>query len=387
MSIFHPAIFYVHLPTLLRILRLNLWTHVSIRRALFTIGFVLLWAMGVVVLSIARILDEIFFPKYHEVDLSEPVFIVSNPRSGTTYLHRLLCLDQQRYNHTLLYHTIFPSVTILKLIQAIGAVDRRIGRPLRKLFDWLDTKFFGGWSDIHPMGFNHSEEDEAFFTLMVFTPALVLLSPWAYRMDYLNYLDRMDPAVREKMKAFYISSLKRFMFATDPDATLLMKNVFSTGRMDWLMDCFPKARIIYPVRSPLKAVPSVVSMFTGPWRVHSPEIADDSEECRGFARIATNYYDYFREKRATLDPRRFAYVKYDDLVAQPMETVSHIYDQLDLEMSDDFREALRDQTRQTRSYKSRHSYSLEQYGLSPEDITEPLAELFDEFDFPKTPQS
>jgi omega-hydroxy-beta-dihydromenaquinone-9 sulfotransferase len=383
MTIFHPDIFYVHGKTILKIIQFNIVENFSIRRFLFTIVFLFLHALGVIFLSIGRILDEIFFPGYRKTNLSKPVFIISNPRCGTTFLHRLLCLDSERYTYSLLYHTIFPCVTYIKLIQGIAFLDSKIGGPLEKLFKWLDDVLFSGWKDIHPMGFAESEEDEALFTLIAFTPALILLTPWANKLNYLNFLDKIDAKTKQKIKQFYISSLKRIVYATNPNATLLMKNVFSTGRLNFILDCFPNAKIIYPVRHPYNAVPSVISMFTGPWNVHSPEIKDDSEECRAFANIAIGYYAYLYDQKDKIKKENLLILMYDDIVKKPKETALKIYEYFGFEISDNFMQALNGYTSESRKYKSKHSYSLAQYGIEKNDIYEPLKELMDEFGFDK----
>ena len=204
MTVFTPSIFYYHHQTVFKIAYYNLVKNFSIPRFLFTMLFINLHFFGVFFISFGRIMDEIFFRKYKEVDLSEPVFIISNPRCGTTFLHRLLCLDKDRYTFSVLYHTLLPSVFYIKIIQVIAGIDKKLGGLLHKLFDWLDEKFFGGWKDVHPMGFDRSEEDEGLFTLAAYSPALVLLSPWAYKLDYLAFLDKSDQKTKDRIKAFYI---------------------------------------------------------------------------------------------------------------------------------------------------------------------------------------
>lgn len=345
--------------------------------------FLNLHFFGVIFLSFGRLIDEIFFRKYKEVDLSNPVFIISNPRCGTTFLHRLLCLDKDRYTFSVLYHTLFPCVFYIKIIKGVATFDKKMGGLLHKLMNKLDELFFGGWKHVHPMGFDRSEEDEGIFTLAVYSPALVLLSPWAYKLDYLAFLDKSDQRTKDKIKAFYISSLKRIVYATNPNATLLMKNVFSTGRLNFILDCFPQAKIIYPVRHPFKAVPSVVSMFTGPWKVHSKDIPDDSEECRSFAQQAINYYAYLFEQREIINSENLMIVKYNDVVKTPKEVAKKIYDYFDFKMSSSFQNALNNYTLESRNYKSKHSYSLEQYGLTKEYISSELDALMTAFDFDK----
>lgn len=340
--------------------------------------------MGVIVISFGRLIDEIFFSAYKRTDLTEPVFIISNPRCGTTFLHRLLCLDKDRYTFSLLYHTLLPSVFYIKLIQWVAKADKKMGGLLHKLMEKLDEFFFGGWKHVHPMGFDRSEEDEGIFTLAAYSPALVLLSPWAYKMDYLAFLDKSDKKVQQKIKQFYISSLKRIVYATNPEARLLMKNVFSTGRLNFILECFPNAKIIYPVRHPYKAVPSVISMFTGPWKVHSKDVKDDSEESKAFGQIAISYYKYLSEEKSIINPKNLMIVSYDEVVKRPKEIAHKIYNYFGFEISDNFQEALNSYTLESKKYKSKHSYSLKQYGFTKADIDAQLGEVMEEFNFDKT---
>lgn len=383
MTIFHPSIFYFHSKTIINILKYNIIENFTFRRFLFTVTFILLHLIGVLFISFGRILDEIFFPNYRKVDLKNPVFIISNPRCGTTFLHRLLCLDSDRYTHSLLYHTILPSITYIKIIHAFAFIDSKIGKPLHKFFKWLDGKFFSGWDEIHPMGFAKSEEDEALFTLMAYTPALILLSPWASKLEYLNFLDKTDAKTKQKIKQFYISSLQRVVYATNPNATLLMKNVFSTGRLNFILDCFPNAKIIYPVRHPYNAIPSVISMFTSPWNVHSPEIKDDSNECRNFGKIAISYYAYLFDQKDKIKSDNLLILMYDEIVKTPKATALKIYDYFGFEVSENFMNALNGYTIESKKYKSKHSYSMAQYGIEKNDIYVPLKDLMDEFGFDK----
>ncbi|MCB9256396.1 MAG: sulfotransferase [Chitinophagales bacterium] len=383
MTIFKPSIFYFHHQTVFQLFYFNCIKHFSIPRFLFTTTFLFLHLLGVVFIAFGRIMDEIFFSGYKKLDLTSPVFIISNPRCGTTFLHRLLCLDGEKYTFSLLYHTLLPSVFYIKIIQLVANVDKKVGGLLHKVFNKLDELFFGGWKHVHPMGFDRSEEDEALFTLAAYSPALVLLSPWAYKLGYLNFIDKSDEKVKQKIKEFYLSSLKRIVYATKPEATLLMKNVFSTGRLNFILSCFPNAKIIYPVRNPLKAVPSVISMFTGPWKVHSRDIANDSEECRAFGKIAINYYAYLHEQKSIINPKNLLIVRYDEVVKNPTLTANKIYEYFDFEMSDAFKNALKNYTLESKNYKSKHHYSLEQYGMTEEAIYTDLKDLMNAFEFGK----
>ncbi len=59
----------------------------------------------------SRLIDELVFPKYREQEMVEPLFIIGNPRSGTTFLHCLLELDKERYNSFLTVEMIFGAIS------------------------------------------------------------------------------------------------------------------------------------------------------------------------------------------------------------------------------------------------------------------------------------
>jgi hypothetical protein len=128
--------------------------------------------------SVTRLLDEILFPNYKRVPVKQPVFIISNPRSGTTFLHRLMCLDEEKFVYNLLYHTTFPSITLYRIIQFFSAIDNKIGKPLHRLMDLINDKMFGGWDDIHATGFNKSEEDEGLHFVSGISPSVGLVTPF-----------------------------------------------------------------------------------------------------------------------------------------------------------------------------------------------------------------
>ncbi len=381
MSFIHASIFYIHLKTFFKIVYLQCVKHFSIRRFLFTLLFVFIFTLVSFLVLVFRLLDEILFPGYRRLKIEKPVFIIANPRSGTTFLHRLFCLDEERYGYTLLYHTILPSITIFKIVHFFGAVDKRIGSPLRKTFDYLDGVFFKGWEEIHPMGFNQSEEDEGTFIFTLITSGIFLLCPYMDEIDYVKFPDLMSEKEREKLSAYYKASIQRFMYVLGTDKIFLSKNVMSTGRLNTIIDIFPDARIIYIVRTPYKAVPSFISMFSAAWKAHSPDIPEDSMYHRAWGELAINYYLYFHEHIQRLPQNQWYTLKYEDLIENPHDEMIKIYRHFNMNVSDEFDSRLKKASGRSKSYKSGHTYSLEQYGMTKEEVYTPLQSIFKKYNF------
>ena len=382
MSFLHPSILYIHLYTFFKIIYLNCFKHFGIRRFIGTLLFVVLFTLLMAIVTVGRLLDEILFFRYRWTDFKQPVFIIANPRSGTTYLHRLMSLDEERYIYTLLFQTLFASVTILKLIDVMGWVDRRIGRPFRKFFDWIDGKVFDGWKDIHPMGINQTEEDEGMYVFPMITPAICLLCPYMEEFKYLTIPDKnLSQKHRKRMSKYYESSMKRFAYARGKDKIILSKNVLSTGRLKTVLEVFPDARIIYLIRNPKKAVPSFISMFALPWKVTSPDIPENSIHHQALGQVAMDFYTYFHEIKDELKQENLYTIRYEDFVKSPKESVLAIYESFGMPVSDAFLQRIEQETNKQRKYRSKHHYSLEQYGMTEEQVEVELKEVLEEYWF------
>src|SRR5580704_1043802 len=81
---------------------------------IISILFIFLYLLNQAIHLVFRIVDEIFFRGYRKVQIKEPVFIISNPRSGTTFLHRLISLDEENFIYTKNAHTFQMTASFVK---------------------------------------------------------------------------------------------------------------------------------------------------------------------------------------------------------------------------------------------------------------------------------
>jgi hypothetical protein len=71
--------------------------------------FLLIYIPTEIIAWICFGLDEIFFPNYRMQEVKSPVFIIGNPRSGTTFTHRLIEKGQRHvHRRNLLGTHILP---------------------------------------------------------------------------------------------------------------------------------------------------------------------------------------------------------------------------------------------------------------------------------------
>jgi hypothetical protein len=346
-------------------------------------GYVLLFSgLFLIFLSLvvtARALDHIFFRRFKKQPVKEPVFIIAPPRSGTTLVQNLLSLDEERYVHLKMYQTIFPAVCFQRLIDASCWVHDGIGAPLTKLLDFCERKWFGGWDDMHKMRLNQPEEDDALFLYAFESEAIFMLFPFVKELWEAGFPDALPHEERRKLMRYYRSCLQRHLYANGPRKTLLSKATQSSGTVNSLLEEFPDAKFITIVRHPYRSVASHVSLFVPVWKAHSPDIAKDGPVSKAYATLATEWYKHLFAFRKKADPRQYYCIDYRDLVGNPRQTVERLYAHFGWPISETFRARLDAATQKQRKFKSKHEYTLEDFGLSKEWIQQELGEVMDAY--------
>jgi hypothetical protein len=213
------------------------------------------------------------------------------------------------------------------------------------------------------------------------TASLMLTHIMPQEFERLGIFDDMPADWRSTVMDNYDTFVRSYLYAGDDRRTYLCKNVFSSGRVRSLHEQYPDARFVHIVRHPYEAIPSFCSMFSMPWRLLRPDIAPDSNTTRTWARIATAFYRHLHELQAELPPEQFISIRYDELMRRPVETVESVYQRFGLLMTRELRERLQHEVTRRSAFESRHTYSLETFGLSAAHIQEELSDIFDAHGF------
>ncbi|NJN05403.1 MAG: sulfotransferase [Rhodobacteraceae bacterium] len=351
--------------------RVRRWAYVLFFSGLFLIflGFVLL----------GRALDHLLFPGFRRQPLCQPVFIIAPPRSGTTLVQKLLSLDVERFVHLKMYQTIFPAVCLQRFFNALGRLDGAVGRPLGRLLEWCERKWFGGWDDMHKMRLNQPEEDDALFLYAFESEAVYMLFPFINELWEAGFPDALPVEKRRRLMRYYRSCLMRHLYANGPSHTLLSKATQSCGSLEALMEEFPDARFITIVRHPYRSLASHVSLFVPVWQAHSPEITKDGPVSLAYTKLAIEWYKHLFQFRTTIDPRRYYCIDYRDLVKNPRTAVEGVYRHFGWTPSDAYTVKLDEATRRQGEFKSKHEYTLEEFGMSKQWIQDELGHILDAY--------
>jgi hypothetical protein len=229
------------------------------------------------------------------------------------------------------------------------------------------------------MRLNQPEEDDALFLYAFESEAIFLLFPFVEELWQAGFPDALPPEERRKLMRYYRGCLQRHLYTNGPTKTLLSKATQSSGTIESLLEEFPDAKFITIVRHPYRSVASHVSLFVPVWKAHSPDIAGDGPVAKAYAKLAVEWYKHLYAFRNKVNPANYYCIDYRDLVKDPGETISKLYQHFEWPMSAAFRDKLAGATSRQREFKSKHEYTLAEFGLSREWIQQELGEILDAY--------
>ncbi len=274
-----------------------------------------------------------------------PIFILGHWRSGTTYLHELLSRDD-RFCTPNSYECFAP----MHFLVTEGWVTRWFWWivPSRRPMDNMEA----GWS--------RPQEDEfALCNLGIPTPYLRMAFP-NEPPPYLEYLDM--EGVPEDDRARWKATLVHFAKAITylRGKRIVFKSPPHTGRIETLLEAFPGAQFIHIARDPYELFASTLRLWKSLDKVQalqSPK--NQGREEYVFAAFERMYRGYERQRQA-IPPGQLHEIRYEDLVADPLEEMRTVYERLGLGDFEQVRPRLEEYLQEHQDYRRN------QHALAPE---------------------
>jgi len=340
----------------------------SLQRLLVMLLF---WPAFISLLLINRLclwLDTLLFPGFRDIDILQPVFVVGIPRSGTTFLHRLLAGDRQRFTTTALWELIFaPSILQRRVWLGFTVLDRKLGAPCARTLHRLERKLLGGLDGVHKTGLLDPEED--YLALAPYLGCFLLILPFGDSAFWR--LARLDndtcAASRKHLTGIYRGLIQRHLYVHGSDRTFLSKNPSFTPWLHSLAEEFPDARFVACVRTPYEAVPSQISSILIGARLFSGK-PDLDWWRQGLTGMLVHYYEILMDCHQHWPQKRFMVVTMADLASAPMATIDAIYQTFLWPVSDSYRDWLSKENEKAKQYRSGHQYAGDALGISSEEI-------------------
>jgi len=280
-------------------------------------------------------------PTIMATPIRRPLIVTGLPRSGTTFLHRLLDCDPR---------TRSPSVwqTMAPYPPEQGP-DRRIEKTERDLRAF--ARFAPGFRDVHPLTARMPQECTE-ITAQVFQS---LRYDTTYRIPtYLAWQDAEGHNLAYRFHKRFLQHLQH-QSGDDPDAVQwVLKCPDHVFALDAIRMVYPDARIVFVHRDPLKVLPSVAKLteilrqpFTS--EQDKPEIGAQVTDTNGGVLGAGG---------------TICHIHYRDLTADPLGAINRLYQHFDMDLGTDAAAAMTvEMNRAKRGGYGRNVYRFNDHGL------------------------
>ena len=295
-------------------------------------------------------------PEVAEQEIVAPLFVTGLPRSGTSALINLLSRAPE--NRGLLQWEVqFPDPW--PNLQP-GQEDPRYGYLVKALAEGQDPEF----RKIHYVDADTPEE-----CCMIHSYAFsgvqlgfeIMLEP--YRSWFLE--QDLQPLYE------YQKRLLQLLNWRNPGQRWVLKAPAHMWAIDSIFRVFPDANFVWCHRHPVPVVASINSMNRQVMRMYAGDTShlDPAKIGRAVMDWYAMSLDRGLTSRELRPASRFVDCSQAEVAANPMAVIERIYDSFDFELSGESRAAMQDFIDANPKGKhGKHSYSLEEFGLSEEQV-------------------
>ncbi len=314
--------------------------------------------------DVARFLDNLLRmreaerldPGIANVPVERPIFITGLPRSGTTFLHRLM-MEDPRNRAPLVWQTIFPYP---ERGLRPGAPDRRIARVARQLriFEFLAPEFRA----LHPLDATSPQEcseiNAHVFRSLRFDSNYNIPS---YRAWIDSDIERHLPAYR-----FHRRFLQHLQHQTpEAGSQWVLKNPEHLFALRAIKAVYPDARLVFVHRDPVKVLLSVAKLtevLRRPFSRHVDRAQIGRDESARWLDGANRMIDV-GDDAGLAEP--VCHVHHIDLVTDPVSTVEQVYRHFGMDLPDSAAQSMADYvTAHPNGGYGRRDYRFEDHGLN-----------------------
>lgn len=202
--------------------------------------------------GIADTIDNIFFADYKNVVI-EPIFIIGEPRCGSTFLHRTMALSG---NHMAIrhYQWRYPSVCLQKII-SIFAIDKRF----ENLSYWPNSKVGSVAKKMHSNNLSDWEEDGIFYEEKLNHHFFMFLRfPYSNVLKYASEYKTLSARHKRKFLAEHKKTIQKIAYSQGfRSASYISKEVVSHSMVTDLIKYYQNAKFIFVVRESHKFLSSL----------------------------------------------------------------------------------------------------------------------------------
>ena len=270
-------------------------------------------------------------------EITDPIFIIGHWRSGTTFLHYLMCKNP-KYGFLTYYQGFLPTVAL-------------IGGPvMRKLLSFLIPKKRPQDNIEIESGLPHEEENSiSNFSLKSASHSFFFPKDESFYKKYA-LLEGLSPSEYTGWKKTYHRMIEEISIANG-NKPLVIKNPHNTGRIKGLLDLYPNAKFIHIYRDPFDVIPSTYLMYdmviqTQYLNKYSMEETMD----KIFYYYETSMKNWFEQKNLIPKENLFE-IKFEEFQYDAVRIIKNLYKKLNLEYTPEVDERVQEYAESKKNYK------------------------------------
>lgn len=302
-------------------------------------------------------------PEIADEVIAAPVVVVGMMRSGTTLLQRLLAADPR--------FACAYGWEVQEVVPPLSGPDCRVAQALEReeqMRTWAPDLFA-----IHPMCAQEAEEEIVFLS-----DAFLSHVPEAYAdvPAYRSWIDGQSfaPSYEHLHQMLQLLQWQKKQRGLRCDRWVL-KTPAHLGYLPELLATFPDLHLVHMHRDPQDTIPSGASLNATLHALHQDAVDPERIGSEWLERMGwTN-----DRALAARDHLPATDLRFKDAVADPIGTVSQVYDDIGLPLTGAAESAMREWLDVRPRETGRPAYRCEDYGLTREQIDDRFAEYNERF--------
>ena len=331
-------------------------THLHFRHRIRQAWFLIKYALLSPLWTSLWWLDELLFPGYKHCTV-RPVFILGQPRSGTTLLHRTMAADEETFIAARHIEWRYPYIVLQKLIKAFG-----LSKRLKTMDYWPCSEAGKQASLMHPNTLYDWEEDGIFFEECFLHHFFIFLRfPYPNLLSYLDNYPGLPASVQRQMLDIHHKVVQKVLFIRGSEGLrYLSKEVTSHNKFMRLMQLYPDAKFIVIVRHSADFMGSLSALVrksthakTGIDPILIPEwepvfIQRMKKDSQLLVDLCNNL----------IDPKNQIHLSFKGFIRDIEKTIIYLYSELDIKLTDTHIKYLKSLQEKQQNRNSFYTYEI-----------------------------
>jgi len=250
-----------------------------------------------------------------------PVFILGHPRSGTTFLHKIMASDPQ-----FVYLDGMDAIFPYKSQKTKDKMRSFVGWVLRKLK--VKNEAFNDYQ----LELDDPIEEDAYWLYVncQYSVFWGLVFPRNANRKLSKYIVFENEETEASWKSAYLYLCKKIS-AKRPEFPLLLKSPPNTGRVRTLLELFPNAKFIHIYRNPYIVYSSMEKLIVeNIQKNYSLHKISNSQIQDVILKHYSLLMDQLEKDKQLLNESNFIEMSYEEIMTEPLDKLEKIYNQLNL---------------------------------------------------------